>query len=105
VLLYLQTVAAAPDVRPVLQRRFDMLNWFKRHGYPDSLWQQPPPQQAVRKSATVAKAAPAPHPSSPVPAQQAADMQVVIEDAVDFQQTPLLVFDFDKTISTWDAGE
>jgi hypothetical protein len=29
----------------------------------------------------------------------------VIEDVVDQTQTPMLVFDFDKTISAWDAGE
>lgn len=103
--LLLQTVAGAPDVRPVLERRFGMLNWFKRHGYPDSLWQQPPPQQAVRKAGGSARAAPVPHPSAPVAADQAADLQVVIEDVVDQSQTPLLVFDFDKTISAWDAGE
>jgi hypothetical protein len=80
-----------------------MLNWFKRHGYPDSLWQQP--QQPVRKAATAAGAAPGPHPSAPVVAEQPADLQVVIEDVVDKTQAPMLVFDFDKTISAWDAGE
>lgn len=100
----MQTVAGAPDVRPVLERRFGMLNWFKRHGYPDSLWQQQPqPQLARRKSGTVARAAPVPHPAAPVPA--AADLQVVIEDVVDRAQTPLLVFDWDKTLTDWDAGE
>ncbi|KAF6263587.1 hypothetical protein COO60DRAFT_376205 [Scenedesmus sp. NREL 46B-D3] len=34
VLPLLQTLASAPDVRSVLERRFDMMNWFKRHGYP-----------------------------------------------------------------------
>lgn len=111
-LLLLQTVAAVPDVRPVLQRRFGMLNWFKRHGYPDSLWQAP--QQAAvqqRPSAAAAKAGPLAHPSSPAtaaaprPSDRTADMQVIIEDVVDPSLTPLLVFDFDKTISSWDAGE
>lgn len=98
----MQTVAGAPDVRPVLERRFGMLNWFKRHGYPDSLWQQqqPQPQLARRKSGSAAaRAAPVPHPAAPVPA--AADLKVVIEDVVDRAQTPLLVLDFDKTISPW----
>lgn len=94
----LQTVAGAPDVRPVLQRRFDMLNWFKRHGYPDTLWQpqQPKQQQQQVPRAAAAKAV---HPA------QAVDLQVEIEDVVDHSHAPMLVFDFDKTISAWDAGE
>jgi hypothetical protein len=27
-------LANEPDVVPVLQRRFDMAAWFKRHGFP-----------------------------------------------------------------------
>lgn len=81
-------------MRPVLQRRFDMLNWFKRHGYPNSLWKAheqpvPPPRKAVKAAS---------HPA------QTADLQVVIDDVVDHSRVPTLVFDFDKTISAWDAG-
>ncbi len=29
-----QALAVEPDVQPILHRRFDMGNWFKRHGFP-----------------------------------------------------------------------
>ncbi|GFH09222.1 uncharacterized protein HaLaN_04325 [Haematococcus lacustris] len=34
VLPLLQVLATEPDIKPVLHRRFDMRNWFKRHGFP-----------------------------------------------------------------------
>lgn len=72
-----------------------MLNWFKRHGYPDSLWQQQ--QQSV---ALVAKAA---APSTEVAVAsttvQRADMEVVVQNR---ESAPvLLVCDFDKTLTNW----
>jgi hypothetical protein len=90
----------------VLTRRFDLFNWFKRHGYPDSLWQQPQQQQPVapRKPTAVRAAAQSPHPSSPAAVKQS-DLQVIIDDVVDpAAHAPLLVFDWDKTLSAFDAG-
>lgn len=92
----LQNLAGTPDVRSVLERRFDMKNWFKRHGYPDSIWDQ----QHQMPAAT---------PSKPATAADVAyaDVEVVVDDAVmDSKQKErcLLVFDFDKTLTDFDAG-
>jgi hypothetical protein len=100
--LLLQTLASAPDVRIVLERRFDMMNWFKRHGYPNSLWEQ---QQAAAPAAVPPKAAAA----AAVPAAaQPADAQVLVDDSMvhddKHKERCLLVFDFDKTLTDWDAG-
>jgi hypothetical protein len=95
-----QTLASSPDVRVVLERRFDMMNWFKRHGYPDSVWQQrqhEPELPAARATAAVA-ARTTGHVTHAAPS----DLQVVVEDAE--PGPPLLVFDFDKTLTDWDAG-
>jgi hypothetical protein len=98
---FLQTLASAPDVRTVLERRFDMMNWFKRHGYPNSLWEQ---QHTAAPAAVPPKAAAASAPA----AVQPADAQVLVEDStvVDakHKERCLLVFDFDKTLTDWDAG-
>jgi RNA polymerase II subunit A small phosphatase-like protein len=100
VLPLIQTLASAPDVRCVLERRFGMMNWFKRHGYPDSLWQQQ--QQPSALAAATAVLPPAQQTVASATAQRS-DMEVVIEDR---ESAPvLLVFDFDKTLTNWDAGE
>ncbi|WIA08413.1 hypothetical protein OEZ85_007851 [Tetradesmus obliquus] len=104
VLPLLQTLAGAPDVRTVLERRFDMMNWFKRHGYPNSLWEQ---QHAATPAAVPAKAAAAA--TSAPAAVQPADAQVLVEDSMvvddKHKERCLLVFDFDRTLTDWDAGE
>jgi hypothetical protein len=98
----LQTLASAPDVRIVLERRFDMLNWFKRHGYPNSLWEQQQQPAAAAPAAVPAKAAAA------AAVQQPADAQVLVEDSMvvdeKHKERCLLVFDFDKTLTDFDAG-
>jgi hypothetical protein len=79
-------------VRPLLTSRFHMCDWFKRNGYPDALWQQ---QQVAVKAA-------------PPSAADAADLTVVIEDGglpVLSEAPATLVFDWDKTLTDWDAGE
>lgn len=98
VLFAFQTLASAPDVRGVLERRFGMLNWFKRHGYPDSLWQ--------KDSGPVASAVPAVQDGVTTnvlrasAAAQRADMEVVIDDKRESAPV-LLVFDFDQTLTNW----
>jgi hypothetical protein len=69
VLPLLRTLAAAPDVRPLLERRFDMGSWFLRHGYPASIWvPKPAPAAAVIAEAAAAAA------QAPVAAAAAAAM-------------------------------
>lgn len=74
-----------------------MLNWFKRHGYPDSLW-KPQEQSVPARKAVKASSQPASHPA------QTADLRIIIDDVVDHSRAPIIVMDFDKTISAWDAG-
>jgi hypothetical protein len=113
VLPLLQTLAAAPDVRPLLERRFDMSSWFVRHGYPASLWARP----ARRALAAPKPAAPAtPSPAAlrlrlAAAAQQrqgraaaAAAAGATAAGAAPAQEV-LLLCDFDKTLTDFDAGE
>lgn len=41
VLPLLQVLACGCDARTVLQKRFNMVTYFKRHGYPEELWTAP----------------------------------------------------------------
>jgi hypothetical protein len=50
------------------------------------------------RKAVKASSQPASHPA------QTADLQIIIDDVVDHSRAPIIVMDFDKTISAWDAG-
>ncbi|KAF8072557.1 PSR2 [Scenedesmus sp. PABB004] len=90
VLPLLQNLASAPDVRSVLERRFAMCDWFTRNGYPPEVW-------APRAAGA--------EPQQPEVA--AADAVVVVDDAPALAKAggTVLVCDFDKTLTSWDAGE
>lgn len=73
-----------------------MMNWFKRHGYPDSLWQQ---QQQPSAHAATSVVPPSAELAAASAATERSDMEVIIENR---QSAPvLLVFDFDKTLTNW----
>ncbi|GBF88218.1 CTD small phosphatase [Raphidocelis subcapitata] len=109
VLPLLQSLAAAADVRPALERRFDMLNWFVRHGYPASIWEAKPDAAQGAAAAAATPAAPQ--------AEQQQQAQQQQQQAQQQQQPPqqrrpsggaadvLLLFDWDKTVVDFDAAE
>lgn len=81
----------------MLERRFGMMSWFKRHGYPESLWQQHQQQPAARVAAMPSRA---PDVSTAGSTAQQSDMEVLVEDSKDSAPV-LLVFDFDRTLTNW----
>jgi hypothetical protein len=95
-------------VRPLLERRFDMGSWFVRHGYPASIWARPARRALLAKPAA---------PSMPTPAAlklrlaaaAARPQQGATTDGAPTGAAPrkevLLLCDFDKTITDFDAGE
>ena len=91
----LATLAAAPDVRPVLHRRFDMPRWFAGQGV--SAAPAPPGKPAARRGARSA-----PLPASPPAPASGADMLALARRG---EGRALLLFDFDKTLTDCDAGE
>ena len=95
ILPLLATLAAAPDVRPVLHRRFDMPRWFAGQGV--SAAPAPPGKPAARRGA---RSAPLPAPL-PAPAS-GADMLALARRG---EGRALLLCDFDKTLTDCDAGE
>jgi len=117
-----QTLAASSDVRPLLERRFSMLRWFKQHGYPSSIWSAskaagqlpaaqtgplPAPSSAVRcklqlesGEAAAAAAAPCALSQQRGAASAAAGPQPVVRQ----QKEVLLLCGFDKTLTDFDAG-
>lgn len=98
--LCVQTLASAQDVRTVLDKRFEMTSWFRRHGYPV--------QHAVDKTVVKCKSVDSlqqlqpVHPTQSV--QQAQPQQQLIAAARSRKHT-LLLTDFDKTLMDFDAGE
>jgi len=106
VLPLLQILSSATSVQPVLERRFDMLNWFKRHGYPASIW-------AAGSSRAVVKAASTGAPATAVEPAAVEQKKPVVKRQGVFEVTAcsraprgtLLLFDFDRTLTDYDAGE
>jgi hypothetical protein len=98
--LCVQTLASAQDVRTVLDKRFEMTSWFRRHGYPV--------QHSVDKTVVKCKSVDSLQQLQPVhPAQsvqQAQPQQQLIAAARSRKHT-LLLTDFDKTLMDFDAGE
>lgn len=97
VLPLLQMLSSVPDVRAVLQRRFDMVNWFKRHGYPVDSWLD----GAVHKDSASLNA-------EIIQAQDSLSAPlstVSISQASVPESKFLLLFDFDKTLVDFDTGE
>lgn len=106
-----QTLADAADVRPLLERRFGMRAWFQSHGYPASIWVQPQPAAAkpgAAPAASAAGAASAHRPPLPPGRKHvfaaARGAPAAAPAAVGAQKEVVLITDFDKTLTDWDAG-
>jgi hypothetical protein len=111
-----QTLSGAPDVRLLLERRFDMFNWFRRHGYPDSIWDKGVPAAAAAAAAVGAKGclqasqSPAGTAAAAVEAEAIkqtsnAPSVVQIKARAGPSRGTLLLFDFDRTLTDYDAGK
>ena len=125
VLPLLRTLAGAPDVRPLLERRFDMARWFVRHGYPAAAWARPGAGAAARRLAPAAARPPLPpaaaaaararmqqqHAAARAAAAAAAQPASAAangaapRDASSPAGRVLFLTDFDRTVTDWDAGE
>lgn len=112
VLPLLQMLSSAPDVRVLLQHRFDMFTWFKRHGYPvqalssDSTHNVAHPREPIKKlpvAAAPSKRVDLTASCGPATAAPRAPVQPSVLSGP--QKEVLLLFDFDKTITDFDAGE
>jgi hypothetical protein len=102
----MQILSSATSVQPVLERRFDMLNWFKRHGYPETIWASGNKSvvgAARRDDKGLVKVKPA-----AVQQQKQVEKQHAVFDITACSRAPrgtLLLFDFDRTLTDYDAGE
>ncbi|KAK9836188.1 hypothetical protein WJX81_007747 [Elliptochloris bilobata] len=95
ILPLLATLAAAPDVRPVLHRRFDMPRWFASQGI-SAMPLHPSPKMVSRRASR----------SAPLPAAApAAAGEQMLALARRGEGRALLLCDFDKTLTDCDAGE
>lgn len=94
VLPLLQKITTAPDIRVLLQRRFDMSTWFRQHGY-------------ISKHAPCAVTSKAVRPTINITADSTAKNLVVPLKVVKPEKPKgtLLLMDFDKTFTNFDAGE
>lgn len=106
-----QVLSKEPDVRTVLQRRFDMCTWFKRNGFPvDAILEnaiEAARQERLRDGAPVSA-----HGCSGSPVVRSPSTAVTQPSTSPAQKrvpgTPvrpfLILTDFDKTLTDYDAG-
>jgi hypothetical protein len=108
-----QTLSGAPDVRLLLERRFDMFNWFRRHGYPDSIWDKVVPTAAAAAAGAKGCLQACRHPAGAAAAAVEAEAikqtanapsVVQIKARAGPSRGTLLLFDFDRTLTDYDAG-
>ena len=107
----MQALTNEPDVKSVLHRRFDMGSWFKRHGFPvDHITKQALLDAAEERQR---------HMTAALQQQQQQQQQVAavkgpvrtptcLQPFVPSTAAPsrgmLLLADFDKTLTDFDAG-
>lgn len=112
VLPLLQVLANTSDVRSVLQRRFDMTTWFKRNSFPvdsilaaaaEAVKQEQAQHAAAALSALTPMTASAQQP--PAPAVEHVHQAVAGPQLAAPIKKFLLLTDFDKTLTDFDAGE
>lgn len=109
----MQTLAAASDVRPMLERRFDMCHWFRHHGYPPTLWEAPAINRVVAAKSAASHHAAARPAAGQKQQQQPLSSSTAARSSTSKTPAPvarqqkdvLLLFDFDKTITDYDAGK
>ncbi|KAJ9513226.1 hypothetical protein QJQ45_029513 [Haematococcus lacustris] len=107
VLPLLQVLATEPDIKPVLHRRFDMRNWFKRHGFPVDAIEKAALKAAFEERERHMAQATARCCAGAVP-QAPSGLLPPHEDIApptSPKKQTLLLTDFDKTLLDWDAGE
>jgi hypothetical protein len=97
-------------VKPVLHRRFDMGNWFKRHGFPveqiEAAALRSAFEERERHMAAAAAASGPQHPLAPHPVPTILLPPYEHIPAPSAPRKPvLLLSDFDKTLTDFDAGE
>ncbi|MEW5298482.1 MAG: hypothetical protein WDW36_001600 [Sanguina aurantia] len=114
VLPLLQVLSKEPDVRTVLQRRFDMCTWFKRNGFPvDTILEnavEAARQERIRGGAPAAApgsvaGSPPGSRSSVVAVAKPATSPLQKRAAGSLVRPFLILTDFDKTLTDYDAGE
>lgn len=108
-----QVLSKEPDVRTVLQRRFDMCTWFKRNGFPvDTILEnavEAARQERIRGGAPAAApgsvaGSPPGSRSSVVAVAKPATSPLQKRAAGSLVRPFLILTDFDKTLTDYDAG-
>jgi hypothetical protein len=106
VLPLLQALDGAPDVRPVLARRFNMRRWFVSHGYPPGPPAAAPPPSLALWPATAGAAteSEAEEEEAWEEEEEAAGGAPPPPPAVRPQREVLVIADFEGAVAGFDAG-